>query len=120
LLGKLLVALWRDCEAPERVIYPRVWVAMFRHAGFVSDARSAVLSEPLTIFRGCSADRLGAMEWTTDVQRARTFAAEQNGKAASVYRAKISTAGVLALLDEGNENEVIIDPIYLGDVEEIT
>lgn len=117
LLGKLLVALWTDCEAPERVIYPRVWVAMFRHAGIVGDARSTAPSEPLTIYRGCTADGLRAMGWTTDVKMARTFAAERHGTTARVYRAEISKVGVLALLDQGNENEVIIDPAYLGDVE---
>jgi hypothetical protein len=71
------------------------------------------LPEMAEIFRGCSADRVRAISWTTDREVALDFAGGHRGirvKNPVLATAKVRKEDIFAAVTLRKESEVIIDP----------
>ncbi len=91
-----------------------LWVEMFRAAGFVSDTGEPKPALPWTVYRGTVWGRRRGMSWTTDLERARWFAARYavRHRDGLVFAVDVAPSAVLALVgDPGgrNESEVVVD-----------
>lgn len=80
----------------------------------------ADLSDPLTIYRGVTshnADTVEALSWSLSRNTADWFA-HRFGEEGRVFEAKIDKENVLALFSVRGEQEVIVDPKHLYDIQE--
>jgi len=116
-LRRHITAVWQLAEWPA-ALGIRTWVTMFREAGFISDTDEPVPDYPLTVYRGTTWGRRRGMSWTTDIDRARWFAArwQLRGERGEVFTAIVPPAAVLALVgdpENHNEEEVVVDPAML-------
>ncbi len=118
-LRLVLVEAWTIPEWPASHLTARVWVSIFREAGFVSDPPDLrPPSEPLTVYRGATFGRRRGMSWTLDLDRARWFASRSSlltGRPVGmVFRSSIPPESVLAIMTGGRrEAEVVVDPVGL-------
>jgi hypothetical protein len=124
LLSRLLCRVWCLAEWPETSLSRKKWMTWFRQTGFLADPLVSAPTEPLLIFRGCSAKTIRRMAWTMDRGTAAFFASYLAAPARqgirSVYSATISPEGVLAILDSWKgKREVVVDPRYLREIERI-
>lgn len=115
-LRELVPLVWSVAEWPIKSIGERAWVSMFKEAGFVSDTPSETQpASPLTIYRGAPRWKgPRGMSWSLDVERARFFARRiAILEPANVYRATVPPGAVLAILNDRNEQEVVVNPNML-------
>lgn len=71
------------------------------------------LEDDVTLHRGCSADRVRGISWTTDPKIAATFARGHRGipvPRAVIARAIVPKTAIFTVATERNESELIIDP----------
>ena len=83
--------------------------------------RLAELEDTVTVYRGVTslnADNIRAMSWALDKEVAEWFA-HRYKEEGTVYESEISKKHILALFMERNESEVVVDPKYLQNIEEI-
>lgn len=79
-------------------------------------SRFAALPDPITVFRGCSRDRVRAVSWSTDPEVAAGFARGHRGISVPdpvVAQAEIDKAAVFAVINDRDENEILLDPMRL-------
>jgi hypothetical protein len=117
--------------------HPSMWaetaalVRLFRRAGFVSDFKEVPApTEVLTVYRGVavpSEETVRGMSWTAEPSTAEWFAHRHDdaaelvaipGYKPTVFRAMISPEGVLARFFQQGEDEVLVDPTLLQDLQE--
>lgn len=111
-LNLLLVEWWTDTEFPSLYGTGRI-VALFRRAGFVSDRGEAPPTGPLIIYRGVGegVPTPRGVSWTLSEERAAWFARRFTfATGDTVYAAEIMPEGVLGILHERDEAEVLVDP----------
>lgn len=80
------------------------------------------LPEHVTVYRGCSPDRIKAMAWTTDIQIAEAFARGHRGirvPDGAVYKATIGKVDILTVFTDRQESEIIVGPHRLTNIEQI-
>lgn len=142
-LRRLLTEYWCVLDAPLLAASPEQLVALFRDAGFLSDTRkiTAPPSEGLTVYRGCHPAVRRGLAWTTSRERAEFFIqyAQQHRARAyytrairrpeavgesrlrpQLYTAHAPAPVILAMFNERQEYEVVVDPAGLVDVREST
>lgn len=133
---------WTICEFPEGNLTARQWRDIWAHVGYVDDGeeedaatsydldatetvdhgRPERPTEPTVVYRGAIASRKRGMAWTTDLTRARWFAARFSGLAgqetlsggvrfrvAKVYRTTVPPDRVYARFNGRGEHEWVID-----------
>lgn len=110
-----LVAAWPLLHAPHRYHEAGVLVALFRHAGFVTDGPDKPATD-LTVYRGePDGSAEAGMAWTTDRATAigymRRYAA---AGPAVTWQAVASPESVLARFSA--EDEVVVQPVLLANV----
>ena len=128
-LGKILVSAWMRSEKPN--MDPNVsqskLIALFKKADprYLMDSEEqlqlAELSDPVTVYRGVTSvnrNRVHAMSWTLNPETAKWFA-HRFGENGTVYEAKIQKAHILALFNGRNESEIVVDPSFLMNIEEV-
>ena len=79
------------------------------------------LEDTLVVYRGVTsynANRVKAMSWTFDREKAEWFA-HRFVVVGAVYEAKIDKAHVYAFFSSRNESEVIVDPAFLNELAEV-
>lgn len=79
------------------------------------------LPDVISVFRGCSRDRLFGLSWSTDWTVAETFARGHRGIYVPnpiIAEAKISKAWILAVSTARGEGEILVDPDALEGDEE--
>jgi len=113
-LRRVIAGVWMMAEWPTSALGVALWVEMFRAAGFVSDTGEPKPALPWTVYRGTVWGRRRGMSWTTDLERARWFAARYavRHRAGLVFAVDVEPSAVLALVgDPGgrNESEVVVD-----------
>lgn len=129
-LGMILSSAWMRSENPNMDwnVSQSKLVSLFKKADprYLMDseeqAQLAALPDPVTIFRGVTsynADNIRAMSWTLNVETAEWFAHRFN-EDGTVYEAEISKEHILALFNGRNESEVVVEPIYLMNIEQIS
>lgn len=109
-------------DRPEELMDGTEWVELFKASGFFAIPFDLNLPTPLVIYRGATEERARRMAWSTDInvalyhkQRNRNF--KESGR---LYRAVIDPAGALAYFHTTKrELEVVVDPGYLGEPDEI-
>ena len=75
----------------------------------------------MTVYRGVTSvnrSRVHAMSWTLNPETAKWFA-HRFGENGTVYEAKIQKAHILALFNGRNESEIVVDPSFLMNIEEV-
>ena len=128
-LGKTLANAWMRSENPN--MDPNVsqskLIALFKKADprYLMDSEEqlqlAELSDPVTVYRGVTSvnrNRVHAMSWTLNPETAKWFA-HRFGENGTVYEAKIQKAHILALFNGRNESEIVVDPSFLMNIEEV-
>ncbi len=129
-LREVLPMAWIQLHAP-RQFPERALVALFRAAGYIGEEPAPAV--PMVVFRGATSARKRAMSWTRSQERATWFARRLNNKMGRVYgaildaqsgispstgvqqrgrvyRATVSSEGVLMVTNERGEDEVVVDP----------
>jgi hypothetical protein len=113
-----LRAIWAQLHAPQRRHSAAELVTLFRRAGYVSDGILSP-SSAVTIYRGellRSAE--AGISWTADPQIARKYAQGYATVGATRFvRAIAPPEAVLARFNQ--EEEVVVDPDLLRNVEEL-
>ncbi len=107
-LARLLPEIWQAAHHPERALSAEVWMALFRKAGFVSDRGQPAPTKPLRVWRGALHFYRRGMAWTTDREKAVWFATAF-GLPSKVYTAIAKPTRVLALFDDRDEAEIVLD-----------
>ena len=128
-LGKILANAWMRSENPN--MDPNVsqskLIALFKKADprYLMDTEEqlqlAGLPDPVTIYRGVTSvnrSRVRAMSWTLNLETAEWFA-HRFGENGSVYEAQIQKAHILALFNGRNEAEIVVEPAFLMNIEEV-
>lgn len=121
-LPQAVTNAWQMAEWPEQHADQELWLMAFEMAGFTVDgepADRAVLPETMTLYRGCTPERLNGMSWTTDLKTAQWFA-KRFGDEGEVYQIEIPSEFVLAKIDGRKEAEVVVDTLALDMEEEAT
>jgi len=118
-LKEILPEAWTNAEFPFQCQYRKI-LAMFRRTGYVTDAPDHHPPESeVYIFRGCLPKHKNGLSWTFNPRKADWFAHRLNKKnTGRVYRAHIPKEGVLGIFLGRNEDEVVVDPKLLYDLEE--
>ena len=128
-LGKILANAWMRSENPN--MDPNVsqskLIALFKKADprYLMDTEEqlqlAGLPDHVTIYRGVTSfnrSRVRAMSWTLNLETAEWFA-HRFGENGSVYEAQIPKAHILALFNGRNEAEIVVEPAFLMNIEEV-
>ena len=128
-LGKILASAWMRSENPN--MDPNVsqskLITFFKRADprYLMDSEEQIqlagLPDPVTIYRGVTSynrSRVHAMSWTLNPETAKWFA-HRFGENGSVYEAQIQKAHILALFNGRNEAEIVVDPTFLMNIEEV-
>ena len=143
-LRELLPDVWSLTNAPLAYVDADSLVAMFETAGFISDEDEAEKpTEPLTVYRGAHPAFRDGLAWTTSEGRAWFFACNypdtlrtrmaidhqvagapapalgNPSEAFHVYRADVMPWGVLARFNGREEEEVVVNPEALDDLEDL-
>lgn len=109
---------WSRSEYPERLADRELWVMAFDEVGYQVDFEvmeredDPDLPDPVTLWRGCTPDRVDGMSWSLDRDRALWFANRWNGLKngdTGLYRIEIPHEFALARCTGRDENEVIVD-----------
>ena len=127
--SEYLADAWVNCEAPngDPNFTQRQMVSLFRKAAPESLMdeddlqRFMELEETVAVYRGVTsfnAERVRALSWTLDKDTAHWFA-HRFGEDGTVYEAQIEKKHILAFFSSRNESEVIVDPKYLMEIEEV-
>lgn len=123
-LSPLLLEAWRGPRYPTMSLEDRDWLDLFKAVGFIGfdftdGAAIPPPSRPLLLYRGVGPSRSPAgMAWTEDLETAREFAnSADNRSAGVVYRALVPPRAVLAIFRDKEENEVVVDPRELNQIE---
>lgn len=111
----LLRMVWCDLELPRQFGYRRI-VRAFRAAGFVGEGRP---ERGITVYRGCTSAGKRGVSWTLDSERAAWFARRFKLAGEHVYAAEVPPSGVLAVLDDRGEGEVVVDPRGLRNLRQL-
>lgn len=112
----LVLDAWSHPEWPEAVLGTTRWVALFRSVGFASRPPRPAPTDGLQVFRGASWGRRRGMAWTTDRAVAQRFAdrwSASGTSAGTVFAWWAPSRAVLAMIDDRNEAEVVVDPDLL-------
>lgn len=112
----LVLDAWSHPEWPEAVFGTTRWVALFRSVGFASRPPRPEPTDGLQVFRGASWERRRGMAWTTDRAVAQRFADRWTASGAGAGRVFARWApvpAILAMIDDRNEAEVVVDPDLL-------
>ena len=116
-LAEELAWAWPDMEGDDTIdddFIRNQMLPLFAHLGFVSDQPDLVLpDEPLEIYRGGLPNGIA---WSEDVDTARWFASRWRG-AEPVYSALALPENILGRFWERGEQEVVVDPRTLCNVE---
>lgn len=128
-LGKILANAWMRSENSN--MDPNVsqskLISLFKKADpkYLMDSEEqtqlAGLSDPVTVYRGITSvnrSRVHAMSWTLNSETAKWFA-HRFGENGTVYEAKIQKAHILALFTRRNESEIVVDPSFLMNIQEV-
>lgn len=143
-LRELLPDAWSLANAPLAYVDSESLVTVFEMAGFISDEDGGEKpTEPLTVYRGAHPSFRDGLAWTTSEERAWFFACnypdtlrtrmwidhQVSGSPAPalgnpdegfhVYRATVLPWGVLARFDGRKEEEVVVNPDALHDIEDL-
>lgn len=81
----------------------------------------AEIDSPVTVYRGVTsynADNVRAMSWSLSYDTAEWFS-RRFGEDGVVYEAQIPKEHIFALFNGRNESEVIVDPKYLMNIQEV-
>lgn len=122
-IAKLLADVWKDTEFPHQFNEGYI-LALFRGAGFVSDAernRPDLMQRihrggknEITVYRGVGRHgEASGMSWTLKRETAEFFARRFGKNKGSVFTATIPTWGILAYLTGRDEEEIVVDPADL-------
>lgn len=121
--------VWVTLECPS--VNKKFWLSMFTAPRF--QKREAVenwfmdkeeralfkkLPETVTVYRGCSVNKVSGISWTTDKEKAKWFAMRYNfqnksgplDKECCVVEGQIAKSDVLAVILQRQESEIICDP----------
>jgi hypothetical protein len=112
----LVLDAWSHPEWPEAVFGTTRWVALFRSVGFASRPPRPAPTDGLQVFRGASWERRRGMAWTTDRAVAQRFADRWTASGTGAGRVFVRWApvpAILAMIDDRNEAEVVVDPDLL-------
>lgn len=126
-LGAMLIDAWTAPSSPCSLLEEVNWIALFRAAGFIAEVDTSVSIpfrlppiEPVTLWRGAPTEGSGpnGMSWSFDVGTARTFFAKWrfSGESA-LYQATVPANFILAVYATPFEQEVVIDPSGVKEVE---
>jgi len=77
------------------------------------------LPDVITVFRGCSKERIRGMSWTTDVAVAEEFARGHRGMSPSnhaVAQARIPKSEIFTVLVHREEREIVLNPSELSEI----
>jgi hypothetical protein len=122
-LRGLIPDTWLYMDWPERIIGTGKWVRLFRAAGFLSIPYGLPRpAEPMTVYRGATAERRSGMSWTPDIDRADQFRQRQSWHApTAIYQTVVMPEAVLALLERKGESppEVVVDPQMLTAIDQL-
>jgi hypothetical protein len=80
------------------------------------------LPDVVTVFRGCSKERIRGVSWTTDVAVARGFARGHRGMSPPnpvVARARIPKSAIFTVLVDREESELVLDPSELTEIKRV-
>jgi hypothetical protein len=80
------------------------------------------LPKVVTVFRGCSEERIRGGSWTTDVAVARGFARGHRGMSPPnpvVARARMPKSAIFTVLVEREEREIVLDPSELTEIKRV-
>lgn len=107
-------AAWSVCEFPEfgSAVGRRRWLGMFAAAGFTVDGEPADRPHgTVTLYRGATHARRRGMSWSSDLDVARHFAggALPGRMPGQVYRLEAPWSAVLAVINDRNEGEHVVD-----------
>lgn len=78
------------------------------------------LPDPVTVYRGCSRERIDGLSWTVDLEVARGFARGHRFIPVPdpvVAKSTIGKAHIFAVFNTRKEGEVLLDPDELADME---
>jgi hypothetical protein len=114
---RIMESEWTSCDATWG---NQEWllVLMSRHAHAAPRNVPGEEAE-ITVYRGCSRDRIAALSWTLDEQIARGFARGHRRIAVPdpvVVVARIARADTFMFTDDRNEREVLLNPARLTDL----
>lgn len=117
---ELVEHAWTHPEFPVVDIEAQAgWIDVFEYVGYLSDDGSEQPTEPITLYRGGSANFGGTegLSWTSDPEKARWFAYRFGTAGRAVWVATVEPDQVLARFGRRNESEYVIDPLRLEPVE---
>ena len=125
----ILADAWMRSENPNRDanVSRKQLVEMFMDANpkYLMDNNERLqlseLPDVVTIYRGVTPyneKNIRALSWSLDYDTANWFA-HRYGEDGTVYQAQIPKAHILALFNGRNESEIIVDPKYLKEIEQM-
>ena len=81
------------------------------------------LPSKITVYRGIQdiAENLKGMSWTLSIEKAKWFSERwsKGGKSGGVYKVTVDKANVLAYFGNRGEQEIVVDPRCLKDIEKV-
>jgi hypothetical protein len=80
------------------------------------------LPTDITVFRGCSRERINGLSWTTEAVVARNFAHGHRGIRASepvLVTATVKKKNIFAVITDRTENEVVCDPSQILRIDDV-
>lgn len=124
-LADLLEWAWVDAELPSQ--FGRMPLTLFRATGFISDmdGKDSELDfllpkEKCVIYRGAADDMRLGLSWTKSAQKAAWFAKRFSvAYGGRVWRATVTPENIFGIFLGRGEEEVVVDPCKLKDIEEI-
>jgi hypothetical protein len=122
-LRDILREHWTRCDAPGDTT--EYLLALFQRAGYVSDTDDRLTGE-LTIYRGTFGDDPSrGLSWTLDESKARWFASRgargvpRDRSTQTVWRATVDAADLLGYFTGRDEDEVVVDPACLRELNQV-
>jgi hypothetical protein len=115
-LRAFLLDAWSGAEYPCRRLPRGVWLDWFARTGFLSDTDTPAPSKPLKVWRS-QVGRVFGLAWTLDVEKAQWFHDRnvERGFDSRLLCRSVDPSGVLALINDGQEREVVAHPRSLAD-----
>ena len=116
-LGRsLLIEAWTDAEFPHQ--NRRLWEAMFRRFGYITDSETPMPQGELVIFRGQRRGVPLGMSWTLDREKAEWFARRfHHFGPHELVKGEIPSALVYAYIVSRRESEIVVNPRRVRKVE---
>jgi hypothetical protein len=113
-LRSLLPGVWKGVEFPMRSLKRAEWLELFEAADFVSEPTALQRpAEALEVYRGANPAHARGLAWTVDRKRALAFATQwpaTSGRAAAVYSVEAPPEAVLAIIQVGKTQDVVVHP----------